>query len=102
MVGPEKIWFCYILRCRGQFFYVGIADDVERRVKEHNQGLGSTFIAERRPVELVWREEHPNQQAARQREVQIKGWSRRKKLALIAAAAKTPQPFSADTSRASG
>jgi putative endonuclease len=82
-----------MVRCRGGFFYVGITDDVDGRVKDHNLGVGSTFTAQRRPVELVWREEHESQSAARDREVKLKGWSRKKKLALMAAsAAGNPNP----------
>jgi len=80
----EKPWFCYIVRCCDDSLYTGIATDPAERVKEHNQGAGAEFTAKRRPVQLAWFEAFETQGAARRREVEIKGWSRRKKLELIA------------------
>jgi len=78
----EKIWFCYMVRCRDGSLYVGIATDVLERVKRHNWGVGPEFTARRRPVELMWSERCGSSEAARRREKEIKGWSREKKLAL--------------------
>jgi putative endonuclease len=77
-------WFCYIVRCRDGSFYVGIATDLDERVKEHNWGVAATFTAKRRPVTLVWFEKCESQEVARRREAAIKKWSRTKKLQLIA------------------
>jgi len=52
MVAGE-IWFCYMVRCRDGSLYVGIATDVNERVKRHNWGVGPAFTAKRRPVSLV-------------------------------------------------
>src|SRR5574340_1090187 len=79
----EKPWFCYMLRCRDGLFYVGITNDLEDRVREHNRGKDSDFTARRRPVQLVWTEQQLSRQAARKREVEIKGWGRRKKFKLV-------------------
>jgi predicted GIY-YIG superfamily endonuclease len=76
-------WFCYMLRCRDGSFYVGITNDLEDRIREHNRGKDSAYTAKRRPVSLVWSEQHADQQAARRREVEIKGWSRSKKMQLL-------------------
>jgi putative endonuclease len=76
-------WFCYLVRCRDGSLYVGIAADVEERVKEHNWGMAARFTAKRRPVTLAWFEMFDSQEAARRREVTIKKWSRTKKLQLI-------------------
>ena len=75
-----------MLRCSDGSLYVGIATDLEERVKELNWGVGAAHTEKRRPVMLVWNEEFPNRAAARKREVELKGWGRRKKLALIAEA----------------
>jgi len=80
----DSVWFCYMLRCNDDSFYVGIAIDVEDRVKRHNSGVGPRYTANRRPVELVWSECCGNTDAARAREKELKGWNRRKKLQLIA------------------
>jgi len=79
----DKPWFCYIARCGDGSLYVGIATDLEEREKEHNWGVGAEFTAERRPVKVVWSEQFANQSDAHAREVEIKGWSRRKKLDLV-------------------
>ncbi len=79
----EKPWSCYMLLCRDGSFYVGITNDLERRVAEHTRGQGPSYTAKRLPVQLVWSEQLTDQETARKREVELKGWSRRKKLALV-------------------
>ena len=76
-------WFCYMVRCNDGSLYVGVATDVEERVKEHNWGIGAKFTLKRRPVELIWWQEFSNQKAARDRERELKGWRREKKLKLL-------------------
>jgi predicted GIY-YIG superfamily endonuclease len=71
-----------MLSCNDGSFYVGITNDLERRVGEHARGQGPSYTAKRLPVQLVWSERFSGQSATRKREVEIKGWSRRKKLAL--------------------
>jgi putative endonuclease len=86
MAGGKKKtqkWFVYILRCRDASYYVGVATDLKERVWEHNAGQGSSFTRRRRPVELVYAEEHQNYANARKREAQLKGWRREKKKWLI-------------------
>jgi putative endonuclease len=82
-VAEEMAWFCYMVRCRDGSFYVGIATDVNERVKRHNWGVGPEFTAKRGPVELLWSECCRSCEAARQREKEIKGWSRTKKIELV-------------------
>ncbi|NYE36453.1 putative GIY-YIG superfamily endonuclease [Nocardioides cavernae] len=43
----------YILQCSDGSFYVGSTWDLERRVSEHNLGLGAAYTRRRRPVTLV-------------------------------------------------
>ena len=83
MGARDEIWFCYVVRCRDDSLYVGIAINVEERVKRHNWGVGPEFTARRRPVELIWSECCGSSDAARRREKEVKGWSRRKKLELL-------------------
>jgi putative endonuclease len=80
---PES-WFCYMLRCSDGSLYVGITSDLEARVEKHNQGFGPEYTRKRRPVVLIWSQEFESSAAARRREVELKGWSRKKKLALVA------------------
>jgi predicted GIY-YIG superfamily endonuclease len=84
MQQESEPWFCYMLRCSDDSLYIGMTSDVSKRVEKHNQGLGPEFTKRRRPVDLIWSEEAVSQHAAPQREIELKGWSRKKKLDLVA------------------
>ncbi|WP_460793288.1 GIY-YIG nuclease family protein [Nocardioides pacificus] len=75
--------FTYMLECSDGSFYVGSTRDLERRLHHHQTGLGASYTRTRRPVRLVWHEEHENVALAFAREKQIQNWSRAKRLALI-------------------
>ncbi|MCB2088439.1 MAG: Mov34/MPN/PAD-1 family protein [Sphingomonadaceae bacterium] len=76
-------FWAYILHCRGGVFYTGHTDDLERRVADHQSGLVQGFTRKYLPVELAWSQDFPTRIEALEAERQIKGWSRKKKLALI-------------------
>jgi putative endonuclease len=78
------VWCVYIVHCSDDSLYVGETDDVAARVTRHNDGRGSSFTARRRPVRLVFTEEHHCREAALARERRLKRWTRAKKEALIA------------------
>jgi predicted GIY-YIG superfamily endonuclease len=66
----------YILENRAGRFYIGHTDDLDRRVRQHNDpvpGLGK-FTHKSGPWELVWSEEHSSRSAAMLREREIKNW----------------------------
>lgn len=73
----------YILRCADGSYYGGSTVNLELRLAEHEQGLGSNHTARRRPVTLVHATEFAGVQEAYEREGQVKHWSRAKKEALI-------------------
>lgn len=73
----------YMLHCRGGVFYTGHTDDLERRISQHQTGFFPGFTSRYLPAELVWSQEFGTRDEAKAAEKQIKGWSRRKKLALI-------------------
>ncbi|MGZ2406841.1 putative GIY-YIG superfamily endonuclease [Rhizobium ruizarguesonis] len=74
-----------ILRCADGSYYTGLTkQEIEARVWEHNAGTYDGYTAKRRPVELVFTETYDRIIDAIARERQIKGWSRRKKEALMA------------------
>lgn len=78
-----KSYWVYMVLCTDGSYYIGISNDVERRVGEHNSGLDThcyTFL--RRPVRLVYAAEFGEAEDAIRWEKQIKGWSRKKKRAL--------------------
>jgi len=78
------MWYLYILKCSDGTLYVGITTDVTKRVDRHNQKKASRYTRMRLPVELVYQEPHPDKSSARKREIQVKNWTRAKKVALIA------------------
>jgi predicted GIY-YIG superfamily endonuclease len=76
-------FYVYILRCVDGSYYVGHTDDLQRRLAEHEQGAFPGYTRELRPVELAWCDTAPTREEALAFELRIKGWSRRKKQALI-------------------
>ncbi len=76
-------WFVYIVRCADGTFYTGIAKDVNRRCRQHNDGTASRYTRSRLPVRLVHQEAALDQGAALRREAAIKALSRRQKERLI-------------------
>ena len=73
----------YILECADGSYYVGSTDDLERRIWEHNEGIGAKYTARRRPVKLVYAAEFASIAEAYEREKQVQGWGRAKREALI-------------------
>ena len=77
--------FVYILRCADGTLYTGWTNDLDRRVRAHNEGRGAKYTAGRRPVTLVYSESLDSRSAAQMREAEIKRWTRAEKDALIRA-----------------
>ena len=78
------MYFVYILECADKSLYVGCTNDLERRIKQHSQSkLGAHYTKLRRPVRLIYLEQFTILKTARQRESEIKGWRREKKLKLV-------------------
>ena len=81
----EDIYYVYIVECKDWSYYIGITNDLEKRLLEHNTGQDeNSYTYSRRPVELKYFETFYDVNQAISREKQIKGWSRKKKQALIA------------------
>jgi putative endonuclease len=77
------VTFVYILQCADGSYYTGWTTDLERRVAAHNAGRGGRYTRSRRPVKLVYWEEHPDRRSAQQRELALKRLPRARKLALV-------------------
>jgi len=79
-----KKYTVYILECSDGKYYTGITNDIIRRLEEHTSGKDvRAFTYNRRPVKLVFTNEFLDPGQAIDFEKQVKGWSRRKKLAII-------------------
>ena len=78
------MYYLYILKCSDNTLYTGITTDLERRLHEHNNTTkGAKYTKLRRPVEMVYSEEHLNRSLASKREYAVKKLPRQKKLQLI-------------------
>ena len=75
--------WAYILECADGSYYVGSTVDLDRRLSEHNLGLGAAYTRKRRPVVLAWSAEFERVEDAFSFEKQVQGWGRRKRQALI-------------------
>ena len=76
-------FWVYILRCADKSYYTGHTDNLEKRLAEHRSGEIEGYTSTRLPVKLVFFEEFPTRDDALASERQIKGWSRKKKEAVI-------------------
>jgi predicted GIY-YIG superfamily endonuclease len=76
-------FWVYILRCSDSSYYTGHTDDLEKRTAKHQAGEIPGYTATRRPLELVFEEVFATREEALGAELRIKGWSRKKKEAMI-------------------
>lgn len=75
--------YTYMLECKDGTFYTGWTNNLEKRLKDHNEGRGAKYTKARRPVTLVYQECYETKQEAMRREYEIKQLSRKEKLNLI-------------------
>ncbi|HEX9684238.1 MAG TPA: GIY-YIG nuclease family protein [Burkholderiales bacterium] len=76
-------FWVYILQCADDSYYIGHTDNLETRLAQHNSGQVRGYTLSRLPVRLVFSQAHATRDEALTAERQIKGWSRRKKQAMI-------------------
>ena len=76
------MWYLYILFCNQKTFYIGITDNIEKRLKQH-KNKESFYTKKFFDIELVYTEEYIKRSNAENREKQLKKWSIAKKKALI-------------------
>ena len=76
-------FWVYILRCADNSYYTGHTDNLEDRLSKHRSGEIEGYTSTRLPVRLVFSEQFPTREEALACELQIKGWTRKKKEALM-------------------
>ncbi|MFC1571835.1 GIY-YIG nuclease family protein [Candidatus Margulisiibacteriota bacterium] len=76
-------FYVYILECANKTLYTGITNNLERRLKQHQEGKGGHYTGYNHGVKIRYHETFKTRSEAAKREAQIKGWPRTKKLALI-------------------
>lgn len=80
----EKIYYVYLLtNWNNQVMYVGVTNDLERRIYEHRNKLVDGFTKKYNVEKLVYFETASDVLAAIEREKQIKKWRREKKNQLV-------------------
>ena len=84
VVFGDMPFFVYILRMNDGRLYVGHSNNPPRRHSEHERGKGCRTTGIFGAGETIYVEEHPDRPSAAQRERQLKGWTRAKKLAFAA------------------
>lgn len=78
------MFWVYLLKCADQSYYTGHTDNLENRLAQHHgKEISSCYTATRLPVTLVYSQEFSTRMEALVSERRIKGWSRKKKEALI-------------------
>ena len=98
-------FWVYILRCADNSYYTGHTDNLEQRIAQHHQGyFPSCYTYKRRPLELLFSQDFVTREEALTSEQQIKGWSRKKKEAMmlgdwteVSRLAKSPIPVRPET-----
>lgn len=75
-------WRVYIVECGDGTLYTGVTNDIDARIKAHNEGLGAKYTRCRLPVKLLYSENKRNRSTASKREAAIKAMTRGEKLKL--------------------
>ena len=82
-MGIRQYWIYILVSGSGNAMYIGVTNDIERRIWEHRNGQGSEFAKKYRATRLVYSEEYDNPNDAIAREKQLKGWRRERKNELV-------------------
>ncbi|RYX18881.1 GIY-YIG nuclease family protein, partial [Legionella pneumophila] len=78
------MFWVYILQCSDKSYYTGQTDNLEKRLTQHqDKMIPGCYTSTRLPIQLKFSQEFMSREEALNAERQIKGWSRRKKEALI-------------------
>jgi putative endonuclease len=81
--GSVRVYYVYILSSPSRVLYIGVTNDITRRLAQHRSGDTPGYTSRRGAFRLVHLESTTDVTAAIRREKQLKGWKRSKKLALI-------------------
>ncbi|MGD0351991.1 MAG: GIY-YIG nuclease family protein [Dehalococcoidia bacterium] len=76
-------WYVYIVECSDGTLYTGISNNIVKRIREHNLGIGSKYTRGRRPVKLLRKWDYEDKSLASKMEHRIKRLTREGKLRSI-------------------
>jgi len=77
------MWYVYILLCDGGSLYTGISNNPQQRFLDHKSGKGGKYSRLHKPIKIVYIEDVTDKSAALKREMEIKSWSREKKMRFV-------------------
>ncbi len=81
---PNDYFWLYILKCADKSYYTGHTDSLEVRLAQHHDGaISNCYTSTRRPIELIYSAPFASREEALTAERQVKGWSRKKKEAMM-------------------
>ena len=78
-------YYVYIMASKSRTLYIGVTNDLERRLYEHKNKLISGFTSQYNISKLVWFDDFEDINQAIEGEKKLKGWRRAKKIALVEA-----------------
>ncbi len=76
-------WYVYILLCKNDKFYTGIAKDPQQRFVSHQNKKGAKYTRMNKPIKIIYIEQCLDRSAALKREMQIKKMTKSKKIKLV-------------------
>lgn len=76
--------YAYLVHCSDGSYYAGWTNDIEKRLKAHNDGVGAKYTKPRRPVTLAYLEGFDTKSEAMKREAALKKMNHRQKEELAA------------------
>ena len=83
MTAPEQRYYTYIVASASRTLYIGVTNNLERRIQQHKDGTFKGFTTKYRCHRLVWFEEYRWVKFAIAREKELKGWLRARMIALV-------------------
>lgn len=95
-----SMWHVYILLCEDSSLYTGISDDPDARFEVHKSGKGSKYTRSHKPTKQIYLEEVASRSEALKRELEIKSWTREKKIRELGLKTALTPPARARHSRA--
>lgn len=75
----ETNHYFYVLHCKDDSYYAGYTNNIEKRIKLHNEGKGAKYTRGRGPVELIFSKKYDTKSNALKAEYEFKQWTRKKK-----------------------
>jgi putative endonuclease len=92
-------WCCYLVQCADASLYIGITNDLDKRLAAHNAGAGARYTRSRRPVRLRWQWNCISSEDARRLEGLLKRLPRQQRLRVIESDADVLGPILVEVAR---